>query len=388
MPDFSQVGVTAADTRTLRVTLEHPAPYFLSLLSNPAWLPVPVSVITALGPPAERGNPWTRAGQLVGNGPFVLKSWEPNQRLIVEKSPSYWDAAHVRLQAVYFYPIDSIDTEERAFRSGQLHLTYVLPFGKVEAYRREAPQFLRTDPYLDSYFLRLNTRRPPFDDDRVRRALAQAVDRGTLIGKILHGGQLPATAITPPGLPGYAPPAGLATDFNAARRLLAEAGFPGGRGLPAIELLYNHSENHRVIAEALQEMWRRELGLEVRLASQEFKVVLDERRAGHYQILLSDWVGDYLDPATFLDPWRSDSGNNHTGWASPDYDDRLFAAARTADPADRARQLARAEALMLAAAPVIPLYYNTHVFLCQPSVKGWLPTLLDHHPYKHVWLEE
>jgi len=388
VPDFSQVGVTAADTRTLRVTLEHPAPYFLSLLSNPAWLPVPVSVITALGPPAERGNPWTRAGQLVGNGPFVLKSWEPNQRLIVEKSPSYWDAAHVRLQAVYFYPIDSIDTEERAFRSGQLHLTYVLPFGKVEAYRREAPQFLRTDPYLDSYFLRLNTRRPPFDDDRVRRALAQAVDRGTLIGKILHGGQLPATAITPPGLPGYTPPAGLATDFNAARRLLAEAGFPGGRGLPAIELLYNHSENHRVIAEALQEMWRRELGLEVRLASQEFKVVLDERRAGHYQILLSDWVGDYLDPATFLDPWRSDSGNNHTGWASPDYDDRLFAAARTADPADRARQLARAEALMLAAAPVIPLYYNTHVFLCQPSVKGWLPTLLDHHPYKHVWLEE
>ncbi len=386
--DFSQVGVTAVDARTLRVTLEHPAPYFLSLLSNPAWLPVPLSVITALGSPVERGNPWTRAGSLVGNGPFILKTWEPNQRLVVEKSPTYWDAAHVRLKAVYFYPIDSLDTEERAFRSGQLHLTYVLPFGKVESYRRDSPQFLRADPYFDSYFLRLNTRRPPFDDDRVRRALAQAVDRDALIGKILHGGQRAATAITPPGLPGYTPPAGLVTDFNAARRLLAEAGFPGGRGLPTIELLYNHSENHRVLAEALQEMWRRELGLEVRLVNQEFKVVLDERRAGHYQILLSDWVGDYLDPVTFLDLWRSDSGNNHTGWASPEYDDRLFAAARTADPADRARQLARAEALMLAAAPVIPLYYNTHVFLCQPSVKGWLPTLLDHHPYKHVWLEE
>jgi oligopeptide transport system substrate-binding protein len=135
-------------------------------------------------------------------------------------------------------------------------------------------------------------------------------------------------------------------------------------------------------------MWRRDLGIDVRLINQEFKVVLSERRAGRYQILLSDWVGDYLDPTTFLDLWRSDNGNNHTGWGSPEYDALLFAAARTADPMARARQLQRAEALMLAAAPVIPLYYNTHVFLVQPSVRGWNPTLLDHHPYKHVWLEK
>jgi oligopeptide transport system substrate-binding protein len=166
-----------------------------------------------------------------------------------------------------------------------------------------------------------------------------------------------------------------------------EAGFPGGRGLPPLELMINSSGNQRLIAEAVQEMWRRELGLEIRLINQEFKVVLSERRAGRYQILLSDWVGDYLDATTFLDLWRSDSGNNHTGWTNPDYDALLFNAARTADPVARAAQLQKAEALMLSAAPIIPLYFNTHVFLVQPSVRGWNSTLLDHHPYKHVWLE-
>ncbi|MDB6093870.1 MAG: extracellular solute-binding protein family 5 [Verrucomicrobia bacterium] len=386
--EFSKVGITIVDPRTLRVMLEHPAPQFLSLLSLPTWLPVPLQAITAAGAAAERGNRWTRAEHLVGNGPFMLKSWQANRRIVVEKSPTYWDAAQVRLNAINFYPIESLDAEERAFRSGQLHVTYVLPLGKVEAYRRDAPQFLRIDPYLNTYFLRLNVRRPPFGDERVRQALAQAVDRTGLVEKILHGGQKAATTVTPPGLPGYTPPPGLKTDFDAARRLLAEAGYPGGKGLPALELLYNTSENHRTLAEAIQEMWRRELGIEVRLQNQEFKVVLDERRAGHYQVLLSDWVGDYLDAATFLDLWRSDSGNNHTGWSSADYDARLFAAARASDPADRNAQFQEAESLMLAAAPVIPLYYNTHVFLLQSSVKGWHPTLLDHHPYKHVWLEE
>ena len=386
--DFAQVGVAAPDPVTLRVTLDHPAPYFLSLLTLATWLPVPVDVISANGPPTAGENTWTRPGHLVGNGAFALKSWRPNQLIVVEKSPTYWDAAHVRLHAVDFYPIESPDAEERAFRAGQLHLTYVLPFSKVDAYRTNSPQFLRTDPYLNTYFFRLNTLAAPLDNVRVRRALALGVDRAALVGKLLRGGQQIATAITPPGLPAYTPPNGTPTDFAAARRLLADAGYPGGKGLPPFELLYNTSENHRIDSEAVQEMWRRELGLDVRLVNQEFKVVLTERRAGHYQILLSDWVGDYLDPSTFLDLWRSDSGNNHTGWADAGYDALLSAAAHNPDPVARLAQLRRAEALVLAAAPIIPVYYNTHVFLIQPSVHGWHPTLLDHHPYKDVWLEE
>jgi oligopeptide transport system substrate-binding protein len=386
--DFGTVGVKATDARTLRVVLEHPMSYFLSLLTHAAWLPVPLRAVTAHGEPYARGVPWTRPDRLVGNGAFQLKTWQPNRVIIVEKSPTYWDAAHVRLNGIHFYPIESLDAEERAFRSGQLHVTYVLPFGKVDAYRRNAPHLLRTDPYFSTYFFRLNLRQAPMNNERVRRALAMAIDRTAIVEKILRGDQRPATAITPPGLPGYTPPPGTPSDPAAARALLAEAGYPGGKGLPALEMLYNTSTNHRLIAEAVQEMWRKELGVDVRLANQEFKVVLSERRAGKYQILLSDWIGDYLDATTFLDLWRSDSGNNHTGWSSSEYDALLFAAARTADPAARAAQLQRAEALMLAAAPVIPLYYNTHVFLVQPSVKNWNPTLLDHHPYKHVWLEK
>ncbi|MGH7944312.1 MAG: peptide ABC transporter substrate-binding protein [Opitutaceae bacterium] len=386
--EFTNVGVKATDAHTLRVVLEHPTPYFLSLLTHPAWLPVPLAAVTAHGNAYARGVPWTRPGRLVGNGAFQLKAWQPNREIVVEKSPTYWDAARVRLNGIHFYPIENLDAEERTFRSGQLHLTYVLPFGKSEAYRRTAPHLLRTDPYLNTYFFRLNVRQSALSNERVRRALALAVDRTAMEEKILRGGQQAATAITPPGMPGYTPPPGTKSDVTAARALLVEAGFPEGRGLPALELLYNTSANHRLIAEAVQEMWRRDLGIEVRLHNQEFKTVLSERRAGRYQILLSDWVGDYLDPTTFLDLWRSDSGNNHTGWANSEYDALLFSAARTIEPAARAAQLQSAEALMLAAAPVIPIYYNTHVFLVQPSVKGWHPTLLNHHPYKHVWLEE
>ena len=386
--DFSTVGGKAVDPHTLQVTLDHPVPYFLSLLTHPAWLPVYVPAIAAHGSVYERGNSWAQPGTLVGDGAFVLRAWEPNQRIIVEKSPTYWDAAHVRLNAIHFHPIDSQDAEERAFRAGQLHLTYVLPFGKLEAYRRDSPALLRTDPYLNTYFLRFNVARPFLNDPRVRRALALAVDRAAIVGKILRGGQLPAYAFTPPGMAGYTPEARLPTDFDEARRLLAEAGYPGGRALPAFELLYNSSENHRLLAEAVQEMWRRELGVQVRLVNQEFKAVLAERRAGQYQILLSDWVGDYLDPSTFLDVWRGDSGNNYTGWSSPEYDSLLRTASLTTGAASRNLLFQKAEALLLAAAPIAPLYYNSHIFLLQPSVKGWHPTLLDHHPYKYVWLEE
>ncbi|MDD2765490.1 MAG: peptide ABC transporter substrate-binding protein [Opitutaceae bacterium] len=388
LADFSQVGFTALDARTLRITLAHPAPYFLGLLTQMPWLPVPVHTIERYGPVDQRGNAWTRPGRLVGNGPFVLKTWRPNQVIVVEKSPSYWDAARVRLHAIHFHPLDSQDAEERAFRAGQLHVTYTLPVGKVDAYRRTAPQFLRRDPYFNTYFFRLNVRRPPLDHEPVRRALALAVDRPAIVEHLLRGGQQPASSLTPPTLADYAPPAVVTTDFDAARRLLAEAGYPGGRDLPPLELLYNNSENHRLLAEAVQEMWRRELGVDVRLVNQELKVVLAARRAGQYQILLSDWVGDYPDAGTFLEVWRGDSGNNHTGWSSADYDTLLLAAERTVDPAGRGALLQRAESRLLGAMPVIPLYFNTHVFLLRPSVQGWYPTVLDHHPYKYVWLQE
>jgi len=387
LPSFADVGFLAPDAHTLRITLEHPAPYFLSLLQHWIWWPVHLASVARQGSTVERGNRWARPGTLVGNGPFVLKDWRPGQRIIVEKAPTYWDAETVRLSAIHFYPIEELNTEERAFRSGQLHVTESLPASKIDTYRSTSPTVLRIDPYLGTYFYRINVNRPFLNVVKVRRALSMAVDRQAIVDHVLRGGQRATSAYTPHGTGGYTPPTGYDTDPVTARALLAEAGYPGGVGAPTIDLLFQTSENHRAIAEAIQEMWRRELGLSVRLTNMEGKSALDARRTGDFQILRSSWIGDYADPMSFLAVWRSDSGNNYTGWSSDTYDQLLHQATRTPASTERLEILRRAEALMLAEAPIIPIYAYNHVFLLHPSVRGWHSTLLDHHPYKHVWLE-
>ncbi|MCC5022508.1 MAG: hypothetical protein J6386_06800 [Candidatus Synoicihabitans palmerolidicus] len=206
----------------------------------------------------------------------------------------------------------ALGTEERAFRSGQIHLTDALPVGKIDAYRRESPELLRIDPYRGTYFFRLNTRHPFLSDPRVRRALNLAVNRTAIVTQILRGGQIPSAAFTPSGTGGYIPPATPKFDFDAARALLASAGFPDGKEAAPIEILFNTSENHRLVAEAIQEMWRRELGLEVTLRNMENRPVLDSRRTGDFSVLRSVWIADYADATSFLDIFRSESGNTTT----------------------------------------------------------------------------
>ena len=388
--DFAKVGVAAPDARTLRLTLVRPTPSFLSQLNQAVWFPVHLASIEKNGSSTDRANAWARPGKLVGNGPFRLEAWLTGQEIVVAKAPTYWDAATVRLAGIHFHTIEGVGVAERAYRAEQLHLTDGLPADKIDSYQKETPGQLRIDPILSTYFFRLNITRPALRSVQVRLALSLGIDRAAIVEKILRGGQLPARALTPPGTAGYTFPV-TATDHAAelvtARRLLAEAGYPEGKDLPPIELLYNTSENHRVIAEAMQEMWRRDLGVEVRLANQEFNSTLEARRTGAYDILRSSWSADYADPASFLDIFRSDNGNNFTGWASPEYDAALDAAQRATAPAERNALFQKAEALLLAAAPIIPLYHYTHVFVIRPEVKGWNPTLLDHHPYKAVWLE-
>lgn len=385
--DFAQVGVTALDAHTVQIKLEHAEPSFLSLLTLAPFMPVHTPTIEKHGALADRGNSWTRPGNIVSNGPFTLKEWRLNQHMILVKSPTYWDAATVRLKEIHLYAGESRDAEERAFRSGQLHVTEALPPGKADVWREDPLQRLRIDTYLGTEFYRINVNRPFLNDRRIRRALALAVDRDAIVNKILRAGQVPAHALTPPGTAGYTSSAQIPTDFEAARALLAEAGYPGGKGAPAIELLFNTSESHRAVAESIQEMWRRELGLEIRLTNQENSSMLAARTSGSFQIMRSVWIGDTVDPMTFLSLFTSDSGNNYTGWKNPFYDQLLFEAARTADITARNALYQKAEALLLEDPPFIPIYHYTHVFLLQPSVKGWHANLLDHHPYKHVYLE-
>lgn len=388
LTDFSQVGVRAIDDQTLEVSVTRPTPYLAAAATLPAWFPVHRASIEKLGPYDDRAVPWTRPENMVCSGPFRLKEWSPGNRIVVERNPNYWDARHVRLYRMVFYPIENASTQEAAFRAGQLHLTSDVPLSKIAAYRRDHPAVLRIDPFLDTAFMRFNVKRAPFNDQRVRQALARALDRTALVQDVTLGGQQPAHCLTPPNTAGYTARAAIPDDFAGARQLLAEAGFPGGRGFPKVEVQFATLELNQRLLEAVQQMWRRELGIAVTLANKEQRVWLNDERQLNYDISYAHWIGDYVDPSTFLELFTSDGGNNSTGWANAGYDRLVKAAGAEQDPHGRYELYQQAEALLLEEAPIVPLFFGTRVFLCHPAVKNWRPALLGIHQYKDVYLEQ
>ena len=384
--DFAKVGVKALDERTLEVRLENPAPFFLQLLAHQSYYPVHRETIEKFGAADERGTKWTRPGNHVGNGPFKLKEWALNRRIVVEKNDHYWDADAVKLNQVVFYPIQNATTEERMFRAGQLHITNNLPVDKTEYYRKERPDVLKIFPYFSTYYYIFNTLSPPLDDIRVRQALTMSIDRKQITEKITKAGQLPAFNFTPPDTNGYTAKARVTYDVERARTLLTEAGYPGGENFPIIELMYNTSEEHRRIAIAIQQMWKINLNVNVALLNQDWKVYLDKRDSKDYQVARAGWIGDYLDPITFLDLFVSTGGNNDTGWSDKRYDELIAKAATIAEQEKRYALLQEAEAILMTELPVMPIYTYVSKSLVSPDVRGWRPNILDQHPYKYISL--
>ncbi len=384
---WNGVGVRSVDDLTLEIELGNPTPYFLKLLSHPAWYPLKQDALTQYGNPFKRSSDWTRVGNLVSNGPFTLKSWKTNEYLAVERNPLYWDNSTNQLNQIYFYPTESREAEERSFRGGQLHITEALPVSKVGFYRDEKNPALQIDPYLGTFYLQLNTRKPPLSDPRVRTAMSIVIDRSTIVEDITQGMQIPAWGFTPSGIDNYDPGITEDRDEEVAKQLLAEAGFPQGEGFPELIYLYNTSENNKAVAESLQQMWQRTLGIKVTLINQEWKVFTQSRESGEFDILRSSWIGDYIDPSTFLDVWTSESGNNFTGWTSDHYDSFLYQSRIASSQEDRFGYFKSAEELLIREQPIIPIYFYTSVYLKHPAVKGYHPTLLNYHPWKHVFLE-
>jgi oligopeptide transport system substrate-binding protein len=385
--DFSLVGVKAPDATTLRITLEKPTPYLPALATHNTWLPVHQATIEKFGPMDRRGTRWTRAGNLVGNGPFTLSEWTPNSRIVVTKNPHYWDAAHVRLNRIEFFPIENSEAEELAFRAGQLQATYGLPLSKIPTYRREHPQELHAEPELANLYLSLNVTRPPLDNPKVRRALALAIDRDAIARDVLRGSRDPAHSFTPPDCAGYTARSGIPDDFEAARKLLAEAGYPGGRGLPAFQVETINRDAVTAPLEAIQQAWARELGVHLSIATLEQKTLFRNQQALNYTISVSGWIADYADPSTFLNLLVTGGGNNWTGWSDPAYDRLIAEAANTADNARRYELFQKAETILLAQAPVIPLFFRKRVYVMQPYVRGWPMSKLGFHRFKNIWLE-
>ena len=292
----------------------------------------------------------------------------------------------MKLNEIHFFPIDNTSREDLMFRSGQLHVTSTVPPEKVEVYREQYPDTIHIDPYYGTYYYRFNTERAPFDNKLVRQALSLALDRKQIVEKVSKGGQSPAFSFTPPDPNGYYPPTSLEFNPERAKELLVEAGYEEG-SFPNFELLYNTSEGHQKLAQAVQQMWRTNLGINMTLANTDWKVYLSRQSVGDFSISRAGWIGDYHDPKTFLDMMVTGRGNNQTGWSNQEYDSLLVEAAKSTSQKQRFDFLYEAEEILMDELPIIPVYTYTRIYMLHESVKGWNPNLLDSHPYQFVSIE-
>ena len=385
--NFDEVGVKALDSHTLKVNLKNPTPFFIGLLSHYSTWPVHKETVLKHGDIDDRNGEWTRPGNFVCNGPFQLKTWELNNKIVVEKNPHYYDASMVRLNEIHYYPVSNVMTEDRMFRAGQLHLTSSMPTQKCPIYIEEKNPNLKIDPYMGTYFYRINTENETLSDVRVRKALSYSIDRQLLVDKVTQCGQIPAYSFTPPGSNGYQPSTEIPYDPVLAKQLLAEAGYSSDNPFPKLEILFNTNEGHRKVALAIQQMWQNELGIEVELVNQDWKVYLSREMVGDFQISRAGWIGDYEDPNTFLDLMRPNRGNNKTGWENMDFDALVEEANTINDQEKRYELLNEAEKILIDNMPIIPLYTYVRVYQLSPDVKGFNPHILDHHHPKFIYLE-
>ena len=378
--EWDKVGVAAKDDHTLVVTLASPCAYFLDLAAFETLMPVPMEVV------AKHGDRWSRAENIVCNGPFKVKEWSPRQKIVFEKNPHYWDRDFVKLEQVVALPFEDLETAYKLFQQGQCDWNTAVPAAKILEIKR-LPEYYAF-PYLGSYFYRVNVTKPPLDDVRVRKALSLALDREVITRDVLKAGQIPATWFCP-ALPGYEPPKGLAADRQAARKLLAEAGYgPGGKPFPPLELLYNTNEAHKQVAEVLVQQWKEALGISVSLRNTEWKVYLNDVQNLAYNVARAGWIGDYTDPNTFLDMFVTGGGNNQTGWSNARYDQLIADAAKEVDRAKRAALLQQAEKILVEEElPIIPIYIYVNQGLIRDTVMGWYENVRDQHPFQYIWME-
>jgi oligopeptide transport system substrate-binding protein len=376
--DPAGIAVVADGADRLRIRLVRPTPWLPELLAHPGASPRRADV------PAD--------GR-VSSGAFRLDSQVLASHLVLERNPGYRDAASVAIDRVRYVPIADHASELSRYRAGELDMTYTVPVSRVPWLLEHLPDEFRVSPYLAVYFYGFNTRRPPLDDARVRRALSLAVDRELIASRIVGAGELPACSLVPPGIPGYvAPPdeqcrARRRERVERAQALLAAAGYGPDRPLQ-LEIRYNTGELHDRIAVAVSSMWKEALGVETSLVREEFRVLLGNVRAGDLtQVYRGSWIADFAEPESFLEILVGDNPVNGTGWADPAYDAKLREATGRPDRAARMRLLAEAEAEALQAAPLMPLYFYVSKKLVKPHVRGIEDNPLNVHPSRFVRLD-
>ncbi|MFV3075261.1 peptide ABC transporter substrate-binding protein [Niveispirillum fermenti] len=381
------LGVEAVDARTLKVTLERPTGYFLGSLVHR--MTYPISKANA----EKFGSNFLRPGNLVSNGAYQLVEYRPQAYVKAVKNPHFREAASVKIDTVIFHHTDSPETELRRFRAGELDIVQMAPVTQIDWLRQNMPDAMRFYPVLGTQYAAVNmTKEPLASNPALRRALSLAVDRDIIVERITKSGDIPAFTLTAPGVKGYTLPVANMSDTTQAardaeaRRLLAEAGYgPGGKPL-VVEILHNTSESTRKIAVAVASMWQQKLGARVTLNNQEWKVLLQNAGEKSYaNTVMLGWIADFADPYTFLKLFLSDVGKmNRAGYASAEYDAKLAEANLSTDPARRMALLAEAEAIMLADAPMIPIFHQAYRNLVSPRVKGWLESPMGVQPTRYL----
>lgn len=382
----STLGARATDDKTLVMELEHPAAYLPQLLTHDTSYPLPRHVLLI------KGNAWSNPGNFVGNGAYVPTQWIANDHLTLVKNPKFYDAAHVRIDVVNYYPTADSNAALRRFRAGELDVQTPIPLTEIDWLRTHMPAAVHTKPFLGLSYISVNMRRPPLNDVRVRRALNLALDRETLIDKVLRLDEPPAYSIVPPNIANY--PRGAALDFRAltysqriakAQWLMRQLGYGPDSHLHLVFETFNEPNNKRVAA--VTQAMMRAIWVDLDIVAIDASVHGRNMQQGNYDIGAASWFADFNDASNFLDLLRKGSGNNYGGYDNPSFDAALDAAQREPDAIKRGRLLQAAERIALADYAWIPLRFRTTQDLVQPYVKGWVDNSRDLNRTRWLWIE-
>ncbi|ELN2577202.1 oligopeptide ABC transporter substrate-binding protein OppA [Enterobacter kobei] len=367
----TDLGVKAIDANTFEVTLSEPVPYFYKLLVHPSVSPVPKSAVEKFG------EKWTQPANIVTNGAYKLKDWVVNERMVLERNPQYWDNAKTVINQVTYLPISSEVTDVNRYRSGEIDMTYNnMPIELFQKLKKEIPKEVHVDPYLCTYYYEINNQKAPFTDVRVRTALKLALDRDIIVNKVKNQGDLPAYSYTPPYTDGMklVEPEWFKWSQEKrneeAKKLLAEAGYTADKPL-TFNLLYNTSDLHKKLAIAVASIWKKNLGVNVKLENQEWKTFLDTRHQGTFDVVRAGWCADYNEPTSFLNTMLSDSSNNTAHYKSPAFDKIIADTLKVSDDAQRAELYAKSEEQLDKDSAIVPVYYYVNARLVKPWVGGY-----------------
>ena len=386
--DPEALGARAVDPKTLEITLEQPTSYFIELLTHYTSFPIPKHKVD------ELGDDWVKPGNIVGNGAYTVVEWVPNSQVRMAKNENFWDAENVAIDEVIYYPTEERNTGTKQFRAGEVDVQYDFASEQIDFLKENLPEATHLSPELAAYYYVFNTKRPPFDDVRVRKALAMAVERDAITEKILRTGEIPAYNLVPPKAGTYGEPPQVdwadvpyQERVEQAKALLAEAGF-GPENPLKFTLRYNTSENHKKIAIAIAAMWK-QIGVDAELFNTEVKVHYNDLQSHDFQVARAGWVADYNDPENFLSLLRTSTGPmNYGQYENPEFDRLMAESDATTDSKARNELMRQAETLMLADMPVIPIYHYVSKNLVSPRVQGWVDNTKNKHWTRWLSLAE